>query len=274
MNQLVDILKYNGAIYSNEAIEIMKSVDRAKFVPQHLEKCAYLDRPLPIGFGQTISAPSIHSLALEVLLEVIPDPLGVYNILDVGCGSGYFSALLAKARPNANVYGIDCFDGLLKQTNDHCDAVAVDVQIIHADGWKGLPQVAPFDIIHCGAGATTIPSPLLAQLKLGGRMIIPVGPTGMQTYLQVDRIQNDDAKANAWNGDGLSTPQPDTQAYSPSNLHSGHNGGSDIRDVDLSKFVINELSLVAFVPLIPDPKMTTRSTTTTNNNNNINGSEF
>ena len=252
-----------GAITSPDAIKAMKAVDRKLFVPQNQEMRAYEDTPLPIGAGQTISAPHMHASALEALLPAIPDPDGSYSLLDIGCGSGYFTALLATARPNAKVYGIDCFPGLLDQTKNHCNAVgqaAANVEISLADGWKGLPHAAPFEVIHCGAGATSIPSPLLAQLRLNGRMVLPVGQHGMQTYLQIDRIRQDPepiggkARAsNRWNGDGLSQSKPNVQPFSPINQHSAYNG-DNARDVDLSCFRIEEKAVVAFVPLIPNPR--------------------
>lgn len=223
--ELCRTLRNSGAITKNIE-DVMNQVDRKIFVPQFYAERAYLDTPLPIGSGQTISAPHMHGSALGLIYDVMktgaqpPEPI---KFLDVGCGSGYFSALVAAAFPNADVYGVDCFAELVQQTKEHCTAVGGNVARVDArlgDGWKGLPDEAPFDAIHVGAAATSVPPALLKQLKVGGRLVIPVGEQGgMQQLLQVDRLRADTP------GDAL----------------------------DMRNFKVEHKALVAFVPLIKKP---------------------
>jgi len=169
----------------------MLATDRQNYAPL---LSPYADRPQPIGNGATISAPHMHSLALERLAgHLVPGA----RILDIGCGSGYLSACMARmVGPSGLVIGVDHLTPLvdLAITNiKKADADLLDAQlaILHGDGWKGCPDDAPFDCIHVGAAAESIPASLLEQLKPGGRMVIPVGQEAQHFY-QIDRKLNGD----------------------------------------------------------------------------------
>lgn len=157
--------------------------------PQVEAKDAYLDRPSPIGYGQTISAPHMHAAAAEKLLERFQgraaEPL---RVLDVGSGSGFLTAVLAFALPHAFVIGVDVIPGLVSQSLANFNKSPATAALIasgrvrfHAgDGWAGYPPAAPFDLIHVGAAAETLPAALVAQLRPGGRLVCPVGVYSQQ----------------------------------------------------------------------------------------------
>jgi protein-L-isoaspartate(D-aspartate) O-methyltransferase len=160
----------------------MRKVPRHLFVPAELQAQAYDDGPLPIGLGQTISQPYIVACMTE---QITPGP--ATRVLEIGTGSGYQAAVLAEIC--AEVYTIEIVPelatrsaGLLRQLGYR------NIQTRTGDGWKGWPEAAPFDAIIVTAAAETIPPPLLAQLKDGGRMIIPVGPqSGAQELMLVTK---------------------------------------------------------------------------------------
>jgi protein-L-isoaspartate(D-aspartate) O-methyltransferase len=150
-------------------LDAMRKVERHRLVPDHLAHCAYEDFPLPIGKRQTISQPYIVALMTELLLPQ-PD----HKILEIGTGSGYQAAVLAEIV--SEVFTIEIVPELavaaqeklsvLGYTNIHCRS---------ADGGVGWAEEAPFDGIIVTAAARVIPTPLIAQLKVGGRMVIPCG---------------------------------------------------------------------------------------------------
>jgi protein-L-isoaspartate(D-aspartate) O-methyltransferase len=147
----------------------MAKVPRHEFVPSDLKDYAYENRPLPIGYGQTISQPYIVALMTD-LLQPGPDDV----VLEVGTGSGYQAAVLAglvKA-----VYTIEIIRGLGKQAQQRLKRLGYrNVEVRLGDGYYGWEEHAPFDGIVVTAAASHIPPPLLRQLKPGGRMVIPVG---------------------------------------------------------------------------------------------------
>ena len=163
-------------------LAVMRKVPRHLFVPDELQSQAYDDHPLPIGHGQTISQPSIVACMTEQIA-----PTSTTRVLEIGTGSGYQAAVLAEIC--AEVFTIeiipDLADGaaaLLRQLGYK------NIQGRMGDGWNGWPEVAPFDAIIVTAAANTIPPPLLAQLKDGGRLIIPVGPkSGAQKLMLVTK---------------------------------------------------------------------------------------
>ena len=151
-------------------IAAMRNVPRHQFVPADSERQAYADRPLPIGFGQTISQPYIVGLMTELLALK-----GGERVLEIGTGSGYQAAILARITPD--VYTIEIVRGLQQSALKRLESFGLKSdRVIHRDGYFGLEKAAPFDRIIVTAAADHIPPPLLQQLKSGGRMIIPVGP--------------------------------------------------------------------------------------------------
>jgi protein-L-isoaspartate(D-aspartate) O-methyltransferase len=153
-------------------LEAMRKVPRHMFVPEDVRKFAYIDRPLPIGRGQTISQPFIVALMTE-LAHVEPGS----NVLEVGTGSGYQAAVLAEIGARVCSIEIDCV--LAERAKLTLEAAGYDrVATKCGDGYDGWPEYAPFDAIIVTAAPPRIPKPLKLQLKVGGILVIPVGSEG------------------------------------------------------------------------------------------------
>jgi protein-L-isoaspartate(D-aspartate) O-methyltransferase len=147
----------------------MRKVPRHEFVPLDQRPYAYANRPLPIGYGQTISQPYIVALMSD-LIKPQPDD----RVLELGTGSGYQAAILAEL--TAQVYSIEIVEALGKQAAERLSGLGYDnVTVRIGDGYYGWEEHAPFDAIVVTAAASHIPPPLIAQLKPGGLMVIPVG---------------------------------------------------------------------------------------------------
>lgn len=207
--ELVNNLYSGNLIKSSEVRDALLLVDRANYVPTDRKPSAYDDAPLSIGFGQTISAPHMHASAMEELLPAIKgaDPNLPIRILDVGSGSGYLSAVFGRLLSVLNlkdgkVYGIDCVRPLVHFSKDNMQKDDMDllssgkVSLSVGDGWNGLPSEGPFQAIHVGAGADTLPRDLANQLALGGRMVCPIETkNGYQGFYRIDRVnQSADGK--------------------------------------------------------------------------------
>jgi protein-L-isoaspartate(D-aspartate) O-methyltransferase len=147
----------------------MRRVPRHLFIPHELVSDAYADHPLPIGEGQTISQPYIVALMTE-LLRLRPGD----KVLEIGTGSGYQAAVLAEiTKP---IYSIEIVDSLAKSAAARLKALGyATVEVRSGDGYRGWPEVAPFDAIIVTAAPDHIPQPLLDQLAPGGRLVLPVG---------------------------------------------------------------------------------------------------
>lgn len=167
-NQLVTILKGKGIIDKN-VLEAISKIPRHLFLNSSFSEYAYQDKAFPIGAGQTISQP--YTVAFQSqLLEVSKDQ----KILEIGTGSGYQTAVLCLL--GAKVYSIERQNELFKQTSALLPKLGIRAKhLSFGDGYKGLPSHAPFDSIIVTAGAPIIPQPLMAQLKIGGRLVIPLG---------------------------------------------------------------------------------------------------
>lgn len=167
-NQLVKSLQEKG-ITDNNVLEAIRKVPRHLFLDSGFENFAYQDKPFPIGAGQTISQP--YTVAFQTqLLEVKKDQ----KILEIGTGSGYQTAVLCVM--GAKVYSIERQNELFKKTSLLLPKLGIRPKhLSFGDGYKGLPNYAPFDSIIVTAGASTIPPALMSQLKIGGRLVIPVG---------------------------------------------------------------------------------------------------
>jgi protein-L-isoaspartate(D-aspartate) O-methyltransferase len=170
---------------SDGVLHAMATVPRHRFVPPSLIEAAYLDRPLPIGMGQTISQPFIVALMTD-LLE--PTPGG--KALEVGTGSGYHAAVLAECF--AHVYTIEIVPSLGEKARRLLAELGyrnIDVRI--GDGYRGWPEAAPFDAILVTAAPDHVPQPLVDQLAPGGRVVIPVGPRdGAQELLVITKARD------------------------------------------------------------------------------------
>ena len=162
-------------------LRAMRAVPRHRFVPASQRASAYDDRPLPIGHQQTISQPYIVALMSE-LADVEPGD----TVLEVGTGAGYQAAVLAEM--GAKVFSIEIVEPLAKQAKATLTELGYDVTVRHGDGYAGWPEHAPFDAVLVTAAPPHIPAPLKEQLKIGGRLVIPVG-TRLQSLLRVTRTK-------------------------------------------------------------------------------------
>lgn len=167
-NQLVSILKEKG-ITDKNVLEAIKIIPRHLFLNSSFADFAYQDKAFPIGAGQTISQP--YTVAFQSqLLEIKKG----HKVLEIGTGSGYQTAVLCAI--GASVYSIERQNELFKQTSVLLPKLGIRPKhLSFGDGYKGLPNHAPFDSIIVTAGAPIIPKPLMAQLKIGGRLVIPLG---------------------------------------------------------------------------------------------------
>lgn len=163
----------------------MEKVQRHRFVPAWLTPFAYLNRPLPIGYGQTISQPLIVACMTDLLKVKKGD-----KVLEIGTGSGYQSAVLAEIA--GSVYTIEIIEPLGKQAGERLKSLGYNnIKTKVGDGYYGWPEAAPFDAIMVTAAASHVPPPLLKQLKPGGRMVIPLGTHFMTQYLMLVEKQAD-----------------------------------------------------------------------------------
>ena len=167
-------------------LQALESVPRHAFVPEHQRDHAYENRPLPIGYGQTISQPYIVAIMTDLSA---PQPR--QKALEVGTGSGYQAAILSRLVER--VYTMEIVEPLGQQARERLRRLGYDnVEVKIADGYYGWPEQAPFDIILVTAAASHIPPPLVKQLKPGGRMLIPLGSRFMtQQLLLVTKEQED-----------------------------------------------------------------------------------
>jgi protein-L-isoaspartate(D-aspartate) O-methyltransferase len=163
--------------FDERVLRAMLEVERHEFVPPKLRSDAYLNQPLPIGHGQTISQPYIVALMTD-LAEIGPQDV----VLEIGTGSGYQAAVLAKLA--RRVYSIEIIEALEGQARERLQRLGYgNVTTTLGDGYFGWEQHAPFDAIVVTAAASHVPPPLIGQLKPGGRMVIPVGGRFTVQYL-------------------------------------------------------------------------------------------
>lgn len=188
--KLVEKLLSYGYIKTEEVKNAMLKVPREEFIPPENKQYAYNDQPLPIGKGQTISAP--HMVA--VICETLQIKKGM-KILEIGAGLGYNAAVVAELiGPGGHLFTTERIEPLAQKAEENLKRTGYDkcVTVIHTDGTKGLKQEAPFDRIYGTASAPKVPEPLQEQLKIGGRLLTPIGP---QSYFQelicISRVSED-----------------------------------------------------------------------------------
>jgi protein-L-isoaspartate(D-aspartate) O-methyltransferase len=169
-------------------LEAMAEVPRHLFVPEPLRARAYGDHSLPIGFGQTISQPYVVGVMTQ-RLGISPE----HKVLEIGSGSGYQTAILGKLA--RSVYSLERIDELARSAASLLAGLGFhNVSVKAFDGTYGYPAAAPYDRIIVTAGTETVPEPLLAQLAIGGRLVVPIGRSGKQRLRVIRRRKTDYAQ--------------------------------------------------------------------------------
>ena len=173
----------NREIADNRVVDAMRHVPREEFVPPEQYHAAYDDRPLGIGFGQTISQPFIVALMIQAL-----ELRGDEKVLELGTGSGYEAAILAELAQK--VVTVECIPELAEAARQVVDKLGYSNIEVHVAGRTlGWPEGAPYDAIVVSAGAPTVPQALVEQLTWNGRLVIPVGSRWQQELLRVTKLR-------------------------------------------------------------------------------------
>ncbi|GAB6054916.1 protein-L-isoaspartate O-methyltransferase [Methanobacterium movens] len=197
--ELVARLESYGIIRSPSVKKAMETVPREEFLPEEFQSRAYLDQPLPIGEGQTISAPHMVAIISEKL-----DLKKGMNVLEIGTGFGYNAAIVAEIiGEEGHLYSIERISSLAEVAKKNLKLTGYDkrVTVIVGDGTKGLPAHAPFSRIYVTAGAPDIPESLKNQLEIGGKLIIPVGSSNYnQELIIIDKIGENKFKSKKLGG--------------------------------------------------------------------------
>jgi protein-L-isoaspartate(D-aspartate) O-methyltransferase len=173
---------YTGkTAFSSTVMQVIGRVPRHEFVPVELQPYAYLNRPLPIGFEKTVSQPYIVALMTD-MLELKPQDI----VLEIGAGAGYQAAVVAELAKR--VYTVDIIDELAETTERRLRRLGYsNIEVRIGNGYYGWPEHGPYDRIIVTAACELIPPPLIAQLKPGGRMVIPTGIPDKQVLTLVEK---------------------------------------------------------------------------------------
>lgn len=191
VNEVRDYAQYAGDAadggFGDRVMQSMANVPRHEFVPDDQKRFAYDNRPLPIGHGQTISQPYIVALMTHLIAPAADDV-----VLEIGTGSGYQAAILSRLVDS--VYSIEIIEALANDAAARLERLGFDnVTTRVGDGYYGWDEHAPFDAIVVTAAASHVPPPLIAQLRPGGRLIIPVGGRFMtQQLLMIEKTGGDE----------------------------------------------------------------------------------
>jgi len=168
-------------IRNPDILRVIRSTPRHLFVPPNVRSKAYQDRPLPIGYGATISQPYIVALMTELLA-----PAKKHRVLEVGTGSGYQAAILGQLA--AEVYTVEISPELARSAAETLRELGyANITVRQGDGYQGWPERAPFDGILATAAPPELPEALIAQLAQGGRLVAPIGPMGSQELMVIEK---------------------------------------------------------------------------------------
>lgn len=184
--QLVDELRGKG-ISDVNVLKVLNKIPRHLFIDNAFVNFAYQDKAFPIGSEQTISQP--YTVAFQTqLLEINPYD----KVLEVGTGSGYQAAVLSLL--DADVYTIERQKKLFNKTKNFLPELGYTCNCFYGDGYKGLPNFAPFDKIIITCGAPFVPGDLINQLNIGGRMVVPVGDQHNQEMYLIEKISDSETR--------------------------------------------------------------------------------
>ena len=184
--KLVDYLSSKG-IHDNAVLKAILNIPRHLFMDNAFVNFAYQDKAFPIGSGQTISQP--YTVAFQTqLLKLKP----YHKVLEIGTGSGYQAAVLNEL--NTHVYSIERQKELFLKTKEFLPTIGHQCMFVYGDGYKGLPKFAPFDRIIITCGAPNIPELLIEQLKVGGRMVAPIGTGDIQVMHLIEKLSESETK--------------------------------------------------------------------------------
>jgi len=168
-------------IRDSRVLKAVREVPRHVFVPDKDPQWAYIDAPIPVGWGQTISQPYIVALMSEALGLQAEE-----RVLEIGTGSGYQAAILSHLV--RHVCSIERIEGLARRAKETLEELGItNVKVVHGNGSIGLPEEAPFDAIIVTAAAPDVPKPLIDQLADRGRLVLPVGERDTQTLTKITR---------------------------------------------------------------------------------------
>lgn len=195
--ELVRKLREAGVLKTPDIIDGFLKNDRKKFVPPEFLEDAYVDSPLPIGEGQTISQPYTVAFMMELL-----EPRPGQKVLDIGFGSGWTTAILASIVGRAGkVYALEVIPEVYEFGKANLrKCVYQNIELFNKSGWDGLAELAPFDRIIAGAAAPEIPLALKKQLAVGGRMVIPVGAQFNCAIRLLERVSAENYKERDYPG--------------------------------------------------------------------------
>lgn len=181
LEDLIALLLAAG-VRERRTLDAARAVPRDAFVPPGLEGEAYLDRPVPLPQGQVTSQPSLVAQMVEAL-----ELTGTERVLEVGTGYGYQSALLSRLA--ASVVTIERWAELAEAARSNLERQGIDnVEVVAGDGSQGVPERAPYDAIVVSAAFPEVPGPLAEQLRLGGRLVQPIGAGGGETVAVFERV--------------------------------------------------------------------------------------
>jgi protein-L-isoaspartate(D-aspartate) O-methyltransferase len=179
--EMVDLQIRKRGIQERAVLQAMEQVPRHLFVPESIRPKAYLDEALPIGPGRAIYQPYVVALMTKLLDLDRGD-----RVLEVGTGSGYHAAILSRIAKE--VYSIEIDSAVASQARQRLAALGYfNINVRHGDGYQGWPDKAPFDAILLSAAPPKLPKPLLDQLRVGGRMVVPVGGSFFQDLLVITK---------------------------------------------------------------------------------------